>query len=331
MEPGAGAIETAEFSAALSACGPFEPNPHIAVAVSGGADSMALLHLLAEWAGQNNARLLALTVDHNLRPESAEEARRVAAWAAALDIEHQTLSWHPEPGEPVTQNTARQARYHLLQAECERRGIRHLAVAHHQNDQAETFLLRLAKGSGLDGLACMWSVSERGTLTLLRPLLDFPAARLQATCRARGQEWCEDPSNQSQKYARPRLRKMQEMLKNEGFSAQSLSLTIKRLQGAAAFIQAETTKLLAAAYTIYPPDRAELNLSKWSAAHSELQQRSLAQLIRTIGDEPYLPRAEQMDDLLRRLARPDFKRATLGNCLLTRKGDSLLIEREARR
>ncbi len=290
---------------------------------------MALLHLLAEWAVDKAATIVALTVDHGLRPEAADEARQVGIWAAKLGIEHVTLVWHPEPGN-ISQNAAREARYQLLQQECARRDIRYVAVAHHQNDQAETFLLRLAKGSGLDGLAGMWPVSERGQLKLLRPLLDFPAERLRATCQAHGQEWCEDPSNQAEKYARPRLRKMQEVLQNEGFSPQSLILTVKRLQSAAAFIQAETAKLLAAACTIRSPDCADLNLSQWAAAHGELRQRSLAHIIRRVGNEPYLPQAEQMDDLLRRLAEPGFKRATLGNCLLTKKADMLLVEREVR-
>jgi tRNA(Ile)-lysidine synthase len=323
-------IGAAEFTEVFAACGPFEPHPLIAVAVSGGADSMALLHLLVEWAGPHEARLLALTVDHGLRQESAAEARQVGAWAAGLNIEHLILPWSPEADKSGGQDGARQARYQLMNDACTARGILHLAVAHHRNDQAETFLLRLAKGSGIDGLACMQPVSELSQLRVLRPLLNFPRARLQATCRARRQDWCEDPTNRSEKYARPRLRVFQDVMEKEGFSAETLSSTAARLAGAAAFLQAQTAKVLAETVTIFPQAYAALNFASWQAAPPELRRRSLGQVIRTIGNEPYLPPLEQIEQLLVQLGKPDFKKTTLGNCLLSRDGERLLIERETR-
>ena len=141
-----------EFASLFGALGPFEARPHLAVACSGGADSMALALLLHDWARSAGGSLTALTVDHRLRPESAAEAGRVAEWMRARGIAHEVLV---RPDTPLTGNLqaeARRIRYALMSEWCRRRGVLHLALAHHLEDQAETLLLRLARGSGVDGV-----------------------------------------------------------------------------------------------------------------------------------------------------------------------------------
>ena len=168
------AITVDEFTAAMARCSPFEKNPAIAIGVSGGADSMALLHLAHEWAQRQGGRVLALTVDHNIRVTSAGEAKQVGSWAAALGIEHVILKWSdPDPEASALQNRARQARHDLLANAAAAHGILHLAIGHHEDDQAETVLLRLSKGSGPDGLAGMSPVIHKLQIRLLRPLLGF--------------------------------------------------------------------------------------------------------------------------------------------------------------
>ena len=168
---------------------PFEQHPLLAVAVSGGADSLALCLLADRWARARGGAVAALTVDHGLRPAAAAEAQRVAAWLAPLGIAHRTLVWRPAPGTRNLQAAARDARYGLLEAWCRTAGCLHLLTAHHREDQAETFLLRLARGSGLDGLAAIAGVRETAHCRVLRPLLAVPRERLVAGMRERGQEW----------------------------------------------------------------------------------------------------------------------------------------------
>ena len=190
----------------MAALGPFERAPRLAVAVSGGPDSLALTLLAARWAGQVGGTVQGLTVDHGLRPESAAEAEQVVAWLGTHGIGCRVLTWTgPKPATGV-QAAARSARYALLAAACREAGILHLLLAHHELDQAETACMRAERGSGLLGLAGMAAVSERAGLRLLRPLLRSAPERLKATLVAVAQPWLDDPGNVAQRFRRARLR-----------------------------------------------------------------------------------------------------------------------------
>ena len=212
----------------------------IAVGVSGGADSMVLLHALAEYASgvSSECDIYALSVDHCLRPEGGEEALFVRKAAEKLpNVSHHILIWE-EGGQQDTriEEAAREARYSLLFGFMEEKGIEHLFLAHHQNDQAETFLFRLAKGSGLDGLACMPGVGEtyhKGqSYTLCRPLLGERKEDILIYARKKAIAYVEDPSNQNDKFARVRLRQSMGVLEKEGLSPKRLYITAKRLERA---------------------------------------------------------------------------------------------------
>jgi len=199
----------ASFTKAMSAIGGFEHNPALAVAVSGGADSMALLLLTQAWVKQKNGHVIALTVDHGLRPESAAEALQVQQWCKERDIKHHILTLpsfairHLSSG---VQAVAREARYRLLTNWCKDHRILHLMTAHHRDDQAETLFLRLGRGSAIDGLACMPALSQMHGICLLRPLLALSKTELTAMLKQGGQPWIEDPSNQNPDYMRNRIR-----------------------------------------------------------------------------------------------------------------------------
>ena len=188
--------------------GQFEPAAHIAVAVSGGADSLALALLLRDWARPRGYRLTALVVDHGLRAESAAEARGAVAVLGRQHVEARLLRFQGAKPSANVQAAARAARYGLLSDWCARRGVLHLALGHHRDDQAETLLLRLGRGSGLDGLAGMAPVVELRDVRLLRPLLGVPRARLEASLRARGLAWIDDPSNRDRAHGRVRIRQL---------------------------------------------------------------------------------------------------------------------------
>lgn len=185
------------------------PPKKIAVAVSGGADSFALLHLTKEWAQAHNVGILALTVDHGLRAESAAEAQIVAAWCSANGIAHQTLHWHDEKPATALQATARKMRRKLLCAACVEHGIEHLLMGHQADDQAETLLMRLQRGSGLKGLRVMHPFTRHkpSGVAILRPLLEHSRASLRQYCIDNALPFIDDPSNENTAFERVRLRR----------------------------------------------------------------------------------------------------------------------------
>lgn len=194
------------FAAWIERLGPFEPAPRLAVACSGGADSLALTLLAHDWARARGGCGTALIVDHGLRPESAAEAAATAQRLATLGIHHSVLRLENLEHGPALAARARAARYDALQRSCARAGMLHLLLGHHAADQAETRVMRLLRGSGPDGLAGMAALVETPMLRLLRPLLDATPAALRATLRARGVCWVEDPSNRDRAMLRARLR-----------------------------------------------------------------------------------------------------------------------------
>jgi tRNA(Ile)-lysidine synthase len=223
------------------------------LAVSGGADSTALLVLAAEWAAGTGARLVAGTVDHGLRPEGAEEAADVAGLAARLGVPHVTLRWTgAKPGTGIEQ-AARRARYALLTELAGKEGLSHLVTAHTIDDQAETVLMRLAAGSGLSGLAAMREITAREGLLHARPLLGVAKARLVATLRAKGVAWSEDAMNADPAFARPRLRAARVVLEREGLSNERLALLSRRVARAEEVLE-RATDTAWAQFTV-PTDR----------------------------------------------------------------------------
>ena len=199
-------LTLSEFSASLAAIGGFETRPLIAVAVSGGPDSMALMLLADRWARARGGQAWGLTVDHGLRPESADEARIVGSWLGARAIPHEALRWvGPKPVSGI-QEAAREARYRLLTAWCRRHFCLHLLAAHHLEDQVETHLIRRRAGSGSDGLAGMSAMRELRGCRLVRPLLAVPRERLAALLAFEGQPFLRDPSNLNPVFERARLR-----------------------------------------------------------------------------------------------------------------------------
>ncbi len=190
----------------------------VALAVSGGPDSMALA-LCAKRAGLS---CRAFIVEHGLRPESAEEAVSVKKRLEALGIEAEILPWIHGSVQTKIHVEARKARYALLLDACRRHGLKTLFLAHHRDDQAETILMRLAKGSGVEGLSGMASVTERGGVRIVRPFLKVPKAELVVLCEAEGVAYVVDPSNEKEKYARGRLRRVQEALAQEGLTTERL-------------------------------------------------------------------------------------------------------------
>jgi tRNA(Ile)-lysidine synthase len=265
---------TAHEASALFA--PLAGERALVVAVSGGPDSVALLALMAEWAAAGRCQLHAVTVDHGLRPEAADEASLVAALCGELGVPHRIRHWRGERPQTGLQEKARAARYALLAEEARALGAGAIVTAHTLDDQAETLLMRMAAGSGLAGLAGMALRGETHGVALLRPLLGIPKSRLLATCAARGLAFAQDPSNVDPRFARVRWRRLLPELAREGLGASRLGLLAERLARADAALQARAAQIFAALSTSGEGDERRLDLAALCREPDEIVIRVLA-------------------------------------------------------
>lgn len=306
----------------------------IAVACSGGPDSMALAWLAAGWARANGVALQVLIVDHALRPESAAEAAATALRLTARAVQARVLTRLGPPLGRNIQAQARQARYALLAEACAAADIHHLLLAHHRDDQAETFLLRLARGSGVEGLAAMADrLDPPQGPALLRPLLPFPKSALAATLAEAGLEAADDPSNRNPAHARVRMRGLMPILAAEGMTAERLSNTARRMAEAAEVLDHAARDLADRCLIFREAGYATIDASILSQGPRAIRLRLLARLLQAIGGGDYPPRLhalERLDrDILARQGTPPRPR-TLAGCRLQGLRDSrLLLTREA--
>ncbi len=259
--------------------------PSIVLAVSGGPDSVALMWLAARWrrALKKAPHLVAVTVDHGLREEAAREARDVKRLARSLDVEHRTVRWtgaKPKAGVP---SAARAARYDLLARAAQRAGASHIFTAHTRDDQAETVIMRLSRGSGIAGLAAMAWQSDRDGVVLVRPFLDVPKSRLVATLEKAGIAFADDPTNHDPRFTRPRLRALMPALAAEGADARGLARLASRLARANVALEIMTNG--AERYLESIDAEPGLDLSAFIALSDEIRVRLLLRAINRAGHE----------------------------------------------
>jgi tRNA(Ile)-lysidine synthase len=265
--------------------------PALLLAVSGGPDSVALMWLAARWRRglSRGPRLVAVTVDHGLRAEAAREAREVKALARTLEVEHRTMRWNgakPSTGVPAA---ARAARYRLLAQAARFAGARHVLTAHTRDDQAETLLMRLLRGSGIAGLSAMARETDRDGLTLVRPLLSIPKSRLVATLSKARIDYAVDPTNHDTAFTRPRLRALLPMLAAEGGDAHGLARLAARLARANEAVEVLTDgaeRYLVLKGSAAPrKDGRELDAEAFAALPEEIRLRLLMRAINRFGHE----------------------------------------------
>ena len=328
--PDAQRITPEAFDPVLQKLGLLQTHPKIAVAVSGGGDSIALAVLVQAWVKARNGEMLVLTVDHNLRPESAGEAIDVQVLMKERGIAHEILIWKGNKPSTHVQELAREARYALLLQACRRHGFPLLAVAHNLEDQIETFWMRLAHGSGIDGLSAMAPVRDLGGVSIIRPLLSFSREQLRATCTHHRIKWIEDPSNQNEKYLRVKLRQFEKTLADEGLTPARLSQTLQKLEDAREALQIMADQAASQCVLLHPEGYATLKISDWKSQPREVQRRILWQALKTIAVAPYPAGFEAMEQTRLDLHNPSFAGKTLSGCeIFPGKKDEILIAREA--
>jgi tRNA(Ile)-lysidine synthase len=311
-------VTDAAFADAMAELEPFEPAPLLAVAVSGGADSLALALLADAWARAGGGSVLALVVDHGLRAEAADEARLTAERLAAQRIAARVLRLKNLPHGPALAKRARIARYAALAEACAEAGALHLLLGHHAADQAETVALRALRGSLSAGLAGMAALVERPTVRLLRPLLAEPPGRLRALLRARRIAWVEDPSNLDTSASRVRLRLLAGDRDGPGTAQVAAAASVAGAARKAA--EAQAAALLGRTVSLRPEGFAVI-------PGTAMPPAALGALIQAVGGALYPPASDAVAALVARSAP-----GTVGGVRLLpagRLGPGLLVVREA--
>jgi tRNA(Ile)-lysidine synthase len=323
--------------------------PVIVLAVSGGPDSTALMLLAARWRDslKTKPKLVAVTIDHGLRKESRREAASVARLARRLKIDHRTLRWSAVKPPTGLQEAARAARYRLLDQAARKAGAKHILTAHTLDDQAETVLLRMSRGSGLTGLGAMQKLSavpgsrtlgpstaaaRDGDIHLVRPLLDIPKSRLVETLHAARIPYADDPSNRDPRFTRARLRGLMGALAEEGLDSHRLGQLARRLKRAERAIEAAVDRAMGDLAVELPRSGAlAIEMRRFVELPAEIALRVLGRAVAKAGNEGpvELGKLEALKcalDSARSAGEGRFRR-TLAGAVVTLTDRQLMVER----
>ena len=279
-----------------------QPPAALGVAVSGGGDSMALLHLMHGFCALHGSRLRAVTVDHGLRPEAAAEAAQVARFCAGLGVQHDTLHWQDWDGQGNLQDAARRARLTLIADWARGHGLDTVALGHTADDQAETVLMRLARRAGVDGLAGMLPRRVQEGINWVRPLLAATRADLRSYLEQRGIDWAEDPSNEDPGFERVRARRALAALAPLDIDAQALSEVASHMAAARAALEWQTF-LVARRIAEVDAGSVVLDETEWRLQPLEIRRRLLVRAVGWIVGADYPPRRSAVDNMMQAILK----------------------------
>jgi tRNA(Ile)-lysidine synthase len=316
-----------EFSASLTSLARFESLPFLAVAVSGGPDSLALAILADRWARERGGEMCALTVDHGLRPEGGGEIHRLRNWLSARGIHHEVLVWAGEKPRTGIQEAARFARYQLLDGWCRDHACLHLLIGHQSDDQIETHLMRRRAHSGPGGLAGMSAIRDLANCRLLRPLLGVARDRLAAFLDTERQPFITDPSNLDPVFERGRLRGSGGVPRNEADIFHLLA-EIRAFGARRVAREDEQNGLLARCVSLHPAGFGLLNSTVLRETGPEIAVLALSALAAAIGGASYPARRERLARLRDVLDAAVRRGHTLGGCRFSRWRECILVTRE---
>lgn len=301
----------------------------LAFAVSGGADSLAAVLIFHDLFPK--LPIVALTVDHGLRPTSNQEALFVADVMKKYGIEHHILYWGGEKPVSGIEEKAREARYNLLFNWCHEHSIYHLVLAHHLFDQAETFLMRLQRGTGIYGLAAMSEISVRDGISLLRPFLNVHPRLFKDFLIAHHLQWVEDESNQCSDFLRVKMRKFLPLLEKEtGITPEKIAYVVRNLQNTKSFIEDTARHIIQTKIHQWGKSGFSFDFTEFLSWHPELKFYILGSLIKNIGELSYSPEAESILSLIQQLEQKNCEKMTLGGCVILKANLKLWIVKEYR-
>ncbi|MGH1350267.1 MAG: tRNA lysidine(34) synthetase TilS [Methyloligellaceae bacterium] len=314
-----------------------EPYNSVALAVSGGADSIALMWLLKSWQETRQAsqspypEIHILTVDHGIRPESQHEVLWVRQQAEKLGFPVEVLRWCGEKARSSIQEKARDARYQLMSEWCRARHIPAIITAHHLDDQAETLIMRLARGSGVDGLAAISNITYLHDILLIRPLLEVPKQDLISYLNTLGAEWIEDPSNDNEDFERVRIRNALPALSDLGLQAPAIARSAKRVRRASTALDYYAKQHLIQLCRLEPEGYAVIDRNAVMGLPAEISLRCLTRIVHLVGGKVQAPSMQKMENLHEQLGSLQSEDASVSGCIVRQVRNTLLIAREVRR
>ena len=313
-----------EFSNTLK----FKEN--LAVAVSGGPDSLALAYLAKCYSLKNNLQVNYFIVDHKLRKESSSEAKFVKKILKRIDINCKVLKWSGKKPNRNIQAVARDMRYSLIAKECKKKNIKQLLLGHHSNDLLENFLIRIVRGSGLNGLVSFnKNVKYKDqNLNILRPLLDLEKKDLLYISKEVFNSFINDPSNTNENYKRTRIRNLLQSLEKEGLDTKKLKLTINNLKDSDKSIKFYVDRNLKRNSVFLKRKNIYILNNNFFDQSHEIIFRSLTNIIQKIGKKYYPVRGKSINELIGRINKKSFAKLTLGGCFIDRVNQTILISKE---
>lgn len=300
-------------------------NKKLAVAVSGGSDSLSLCLMLHFLSSELNFSLVSLTVDHKLRMESSKEAEQVKAIMQRFGIEHHILTWEGNKPTSNIQELARNARYKLLTDFCLKNDIPILMTGHQQNDQAENFIIRAEHGSGVYGLAGIPPLSTINNIQIVRPILNFAKEELQDFLQDLNIKWIEDSSNNNPKFARTAARRLLKKYPKWIPKLSAISNNLRQTKECIEYYLHKTLQELVNSDS----HSDEFDLNKFNSLPQEMRFRMISHLLQNRSKKEKPARAERIENLLEKLQRGmSFSAATLSHCLIKRKKNKIVITKE---
>ena len=301
----------------------------IAVGVSGGADSLALVLMLKEEL--KDTQIIALTVDHGLRPTSKDEALYVKKIMDDYEIEHHILSWEGDKPKIGIEEQARIARYNLLTEWCKTNDVNYLCIAHHILDQAETFLMRLERGSGVFGLSSMKEISDRNGIFILRPLLKYNPCYMKDYLKNKNISWVNDESNDCDDFLRVRMRKFLPILDSKtGISAERIYKAVENLQRTRSFLEYSVNLTIENHTVCWNNIAYSFDYSKFLLWHNEVSFHLIGKIIKELSESYYTPESDILLKLLNNMRKKDFESFTLGGCIILKDNLKIWIIKEYR-
>ena len=301
----------------------------ICIGVSGGSDSLALVLMAHQELSPLGYTIISLTVNHGLRESAQQEADYVASVMQQFGIEHHILYWQGAKPTTGIEEAARNARYGLIEKWCEENKVKVLMTAHHLYDQAETFFMRLERGSGLDGLCGMRDVFKRNNILIIRPLLYTSPEVMKKYLNNKGIKWIEDESNFCSDLLRVRIRQfLPEFEQKTGIDVLKIAKTMKCLQASQSYIEKKVNQIVHNIFKNYEQKAFWCNSSEFLKLDEEIQFRVLGKIFKAISKAEYIPQADKIFSLIEKLKTDSFKASTLGYCYICHFDNKLWISPE---
>jgi tRNA(Ile)-lysidine synthase len=312
-----------QIDVSMASCLGDMPVTSVGVAISGGGDSTALLLLLEQWSRARGVKIRAVTVDHGLRQAAKSEAAQVARLCATLGVPHDILTWGGWLGRGNLQDSARNARYGLIRDWARSHEISIVALGHTRDDQAETVLMRLLRGSGVDGLAGMANRRRDDEMLWCRPLLGISRTELRSFLRARNTGWSEDPSNDDLGFDRVKIRQLLVRAREMGLTSQGLVDSADRMRSARHALEVQSLEIARRICTVTCAGDIEIQAGHFFALEEEFKLRLMGHSLKWVSSEIYPPRRKPLISLIKNISVT--RKATLLGCFVTRLSQGLVI------